>query len=212
MMRMTSPWTGRSKSMIGSVLYLTATRRDIHFAVCLCARFPASTHISHTHALKKIMRYPRFTPEFGLWYSSTGYSDADFTGCRLERKSTSRNCHFCGLYWFPGLRANSLMLLSLSQRCCSQLLCMMSTLRDFDLNFHPVLLLCDSTSVISVDKSPVLHSKTKHIDTSSTVGWHFHQTYWSVYFYTFCEGNSVLTFLFDRGLSFCFSSFLLLFI
>jgi hypothetical protein len=89
-------------SMIGSLLYLTATRPDIHFAVCLCSRFQASPRTSHRKVVKRIMRYLRFTPLFGLWYSSSsvlslcGYSDADFTGCLLERKSTSRTRQFLG--------------------------------------------------------------------------------------------------------------------
>jgi hypothetical protein len=53
-------------SMIGSLLYLTATRPDIQFAVCLCARFQASPCTTHRQAMKQIMRYLRFTPEFGL--------------------------------------------------------------------------------------------------------------------------------------------------
>jgi hypothetical protein len=86
------------RSMIGSLLYLTMMRLDIHFTVCLCAHFQASPHTSHRKALKRIMRYLRFTPELGLWYSSSsvrslcGYSDADFVGCLLERKSTSGTC------------------------------------------------------------------------------------------------------------------------
>src|SRR6266540_3404867 len=90
------------RSMIGSLLYLTATRPDIHFAVCLCARFQALPQTSHCQAVKQIMRYPRFTPELGLWYSSAsslslrGFSDADFAGCRLDRKSTSGTCQFLG--------------------------------------------------------------------------------------------------------------------
>jgi hypothetical protein len=90
------------RSMIGSLLYLTATRPDLHFAVCLCARFQASPRTSHRQAVKRIMRYLHFTPEFGLWYSASstlslcGYSDADFAGCRLDRKSTSGTCQFLG--------------------------------------------------------------------------------------------------------------------
>jgi len=57
------------RSMIGSLLYLTAMRLDIHFAVCLCARFQASSHTSHKQVVKRIIKYLRFTPEFGLWYS-----------------------------------------------------------------------------------------------------------------------------------------------
>jgi hypothetical protein len=74
--------------MIGSLLYLTAMRPDIHFVVCLCARFQASPCTSHRQAMKRIMRYLCFTPEFGLWYSSFvlssyGYSDANFVGVSL---------------------------------------------------------------------------------------------------------------------------------
>jgi hypothetical protein len=54
------------RSMIGS-LYLTATRLDIQFSVCLCARFQASPRTSHQQAVKRIFRYVRHTPDFGLW-------------------------------------------------------------------------------------------------------------------------------------------------
>jgi hypothetical protein len=79
------------RSMIGSLLYLTATRPDIQFSVCLCARFQASPRTSHRQAVKRIFRYFRHTPNFGLWYSASsslalnGFSDADFAGCRLDR-------------------------------------------------------------------------------------------------------------------------------
>jgi hypothetical protein len=59
------------QSMIGSLLYLTATRPDIQFAVCLYARFQSSPRTSHRQAVKRIMRYLRFTPEFGLWFSAS---------------------------------------------------------------------------------------------------------------------------------------------
>jgi hypothetical protein len=55
-------------SMIGYLLYLTATRPDIQFSVCLCARFQASPRTSHRQAVKRIFRYLRYTPELGLWY------------------------------------------------------------------------------------------------------------------------------------------------
>jgi hypothetical protein len=133
-------------SMIGSLLYLTTTRPGIHFAMCLCARFQASPRTSHRKAVKRIMRYLRFTPEFGLWYSSSsvlslcGYSDADFADCLLERKSTSVTCQFFGtslVSWSS--RKQSSVALSTTEaeyvavaNCCSQLLWMMATLRDFD--------------------------------------------------------------------------------
>jgi len=88
--------------MIGSLLYLTATWPDIQFAVCLCARYQASPRESHHQAVKHILRYLKYTPELGLWYSSgsslflRGFSDSDFAGCRVERKSTSGTCQFLG--------------------------------------------------------------------------------------------------------------------
>jgi hypothetical protein len=90
------------RSMIGSLLYLTATRPDIQFSVCLCARFQASPRTSHWQAVKRIFRYLRHTPDFSLWYSASssfalhGFSDAYFAGCRLDRKSTSGTCQFLG--------------------------------------------------------------------------------------------------------------------
>jgi hypothetical protein len=54
-----------NRSMIGSLLYLTATRLDIQFSVCLCARFQASPRTSHRQAVKRIFRYLRHTPDFG---------------------------------------------------------------------------------------------------------------------------------------------------
>jgi hypothetical protein len=106
------------RSMIGSLLYLTATRLDIQFSVCLCAYFQASPRTSHRQAVKRIFRYLRHTPDFGLWYSGSsslalhGFSDADFAGCRLDRKSTSGTCQFCDLLWCLGLPANSRVLLN----------------------------------------------------------------------------------------------------
>jgi hypothetical protein len=78
------------QSMIGSLLYLTATRTDIQFSVCLCARFQASPKTSHRQAVKRIFKYLRYTPELGLWYSASfslsllSFSDADFAGCRVD--------------------------------------------------------------------------------------------------------------------------------
>jgi hypothetical protein len=86
------------RSMIGTLLYLTATRPDIQFSVCLCVRFQASPRTSHRQAVKWIFRYLRYTPELGLCYSASsslsllGFSDADFAGCRVDRKSTSGTC------------------------------------------------------------------------------------------------------------------------
>jgi hypothetical protein len=157
------------RSMIRSLLYLTAMRPDIQFVVCLCARFQSSPCTSHREAIKWIMRYLRFTPEFGLWFSASySLSDADYAGCRIERMSTSETCQFIGsslVSWSS--RKQSSVAQSTTEtecHCCSQLLWMIAILRDYGLEFRRVPLLCDSTSAISEAKNPVLHSKTKHIE------------------------------------------------
>ena len=86
------------RGMIGSLLYLTASRTDIMFSVYLCARFQSNLKESHLNAVKRILRYLNDTQTLGLWYSKDslidliGYSNADFVGCRLDRKSTSGTC------------------------------------------------------------------------------------------------------------------------
>jgi hypothetical protein len=90
------------RSMIGSLLYLTARRPDIQFTKCLCACFQASPCSSYRTMVQQIFRYPKHTPEFGIWYSVSssldlvGFFDADFMGCGIDRKSTSGTCHFLG--------------------------------------------------------------------------------------------------------------------
>jgi hypothetical protein len=88
-------------SMIDSLLYFTVTWPNIQFTMGLCARFLASPHSSHWMIVQWIFRYLKHTPEFGIWYSASsldlvGFSDADFVGCGIDRKSTSGTCHFLG--------------------------------------------------------------------------------------------------------------------
>nr|AAP53706.1 retrotransposon protein, putative, unclassified [Oryza sativa Japonica Group] len=166
------------RSMIGSLLYLTASRPDIQFAVCLCARFQASPRASHRQAVKRIMRYLNHTLEFGIWYSTSssiclsGYSDADFGGCRIDRKSTSGTCHFLGtslIAWSSRKQSSVAQSTAESEyvaaaSCCSQILWLLSTLKDYGITFEKVPLFCDNTSAINIAKNPVQHSRTKHID------------------------------------------------
>ena len=86
------------RCMIGSLLYLTASRPDIMFATCLCARFQANPREPHLIAVKRIFRYLKGTMSLGLLYAREadfalcGYSDVDFAGCKIDRKSTSGRC------------------------------------------------------------------------------------------------------------------------
>ena len=90
------------RSMIGSLMYLTASRPDIMFAVCVCARFQANPKISHLHVAKRIFKYLKGKSKLGLWYPKDSpfelkaYTDSDYGGANLDRKSTSGGCQFLG--------------------------------------------------------------------------------------------------------------------
>ena len=90
------------RSMIGSLLYLCASRSDIMLSVCMYARFQVNPKECHLVAVKIILRYLVHTPNLGLWYPKgsmfdlLGYSDSDYTGCKVDRKSTSGTCQFLG--------------------------------------------------------------------------------------------------------------------
>ncbi|GJY44820.1 hypothetical protein Tco_0433033 [Tanacetum coccineum] len=90
------------RSMIGSLMYLTSSRPDIMFVVCACARYQVNPKVSHLYAVKRIFRYLKGQPKLGLWYPKdspfylVAYSDTDYAGARLDRKSTTRGCQFLG--------------------------------------------------------------------------------------------------------------------
>nr|KYP56546.1 hypothetical protein KK1_002787 [Cajanus cajan] len=92
----------RYRGIIGSLLYLTTSRPDIMFSVCMCARFQSAPKESHLKDVKKIMKYLKRTLNVGLWYHKgtppflIGFSDSNFAGYKLDRKSTSGTCHIFG--------------------------------------------------------------------------------------------------------------------
>ncbi|GJR23246.1 uncharacterized mitochondrial protein-like protein [Tanacetum coccineum] len=90
------------RSMIGSLMYLTSSRPDIMFVVCACARYQVNPKVSHLHAVKRIFRYLKGQPKLGLWYPKdspfdlVAYTDSDYVGASLDRKSTTGGCQFLG--------------------------------------------------------------------------------------------------------------------
>ncbi|GKD40235.1 uncharacterized mitochondrial protein-like protein, partial [Tanacetum coccineum] len=90
------------RSMIGSLMYLTASRPDIMFVVYACARFQVTPKVSHLHAVTRIFRYLKGQPKLGLWYPKDSpfdleaYTDSDYAGASLDRKSTTGGCQFLG--------------------------------------------------------------------------------------------------------------------
>ncbi|KAJ9546514.1 hypothetical protein OSB04_019057 [Centaurea solstitialis] len=166
------------RSMVGSLMYLTASRPDIMFATCVCARYQAKPKESHLAAVKRIFRYLKGTPYYGIWYPKglgfelQAYTDVDYGGCNMDRKSTSGHLQFLGnklVSWASKKQqcvststAESEYVAAAS--CCSQVLWMQSQLRDYGLEYKKIPIYCDSKSAIAISANPVQHSKTKHID------------------------------------------------
>nr|CAH66492.1 H0321H01.1 [Oryza sativa]CAH66516.1 OSIGBa0142C11.4 [Oryza sativa] len=108
----------------------------------------------------------------GCDFELLGYSDSDYAGCKVDRKSTTGTCQFLGpslVSWFSK-KQNSIVLSTTEVEyvtagsCCAQLLWMKQTLKDFGYNFTKIPLLCDNESAIKIANNPVQHSRTKHID------------------------------------------------
>ncbi|KAJ9540465.1 hypothetical protein OSB04_026971 [Centaurea solstitialis] len=166
------------RAIIGSLMYLTASRPDIMFATCVCARYQANPKESHLQAVKQILKYLKGTPNLGLWYPKDSsfelkaFTDADHAGCKLNRKSTSGSCQFLGdkLVSWSSKKQNCVSLSTAETEyvaaasCCSQVLWMKTQLADYGYQFHRIPIYCDSQSAIKITANPIQHSKTKHID------------------------------------------------
>lgn len=163
--------------MIGSLLYLTASRPDLSYSVGVCARYQASPRESHMNALKRIIKYVKGTVNLGMFYtkdtntSLAGFCDADWAGSLDDRRSTSGGCFFLGnnMVSWHSKKQNCVSLSTAEAEyialgsCCTQLLWMKHMLADYGMNSNPLLVHCDNQSAINISKNPVMHSKTKHI-------------------------------------------------
>jgi len=166
------------RGLIDSLFYLTTSIPDIMFSVYLCARFQSNPKESHFTVAKIILKYLQGTTNVGLWCPSevslnlVGYSDSNFAGCKIDRKSTSGTCHLLGsslISWHS--RKQACFALSTAEAeyiaagsYCAQSLWIKQQLSDFDLDLSKIPLLCDNTSVINFTKNPIQHSRTKHIE------------------------------------------------
>ena len=90
------------RSMIVSLLYLIASRPDTMYATSFCARFQADPRDLYLVVVKRILRYLKGTPNLGIWhpkesgFNLIGYTDSDYAGSVVDRKSTSGSCQFLG--------------------------------------------------------------------------------------------------------------------
>ncbi|GJR66874.1 putative ribonuclease H-like domain-containing protein [Tanacetum coccineum] len=166
------------RSMIRSLMYLTTSRPDITFVVCACARFQVTLKVSHLHAVKRIFRYLKGQPKLGLWYPRDSsfdleaFSDSDYAGASLDRKSTTGGCQFLGkrlISWQckkQTIVANSTTEAEYvaAANCCGQVLWIQNQMLDYGFNFMNTKIHIDNESTICIVKNPVFHSKTKHIE------------------------------------------------
>ncbi|GKC19159.1 retrovirus-related pol polyprotein from transposon TNT 1-94 [Tanacetum coccineum] len=140
--------------------------------------YQANPKESHLIAIKRIFRYLKGTPSLGLWYPKCscfdlkGYSDFDYAGCNMDRKSTSGACQLLGgkLVCWSAKKQQSIAMSSTKAEyvavagCCANILSMKSQLTDYDIVYEKVPIFCDNTSAIAISNNPVLHSRTKHFE------------------------------------------------
>nr|GEV13190.1 hypothetical protein [Tanacetum cinerariifolium] len=164
-------------SMIGAFMYLTSSRPDIVHATCVCARYQAHPIEKHLKEVKRIFRYLRGTINMGLWYTKdsgfelTGFSDADYAGCKDTFKSTFGEAQFLGenLVSWSSKKQDCTSLSTMKSdyvslfACCAQVLCMRTQLTDYGYHFDKILIYYDSKSAIAISCNPVQHSRMKHI-------------------------------------------------
>ncbi|GJX45439.1 putative ribonuclease H-like domain-containing protein [Tanacetum coccineum] len=166
------------RSMIGSLMYLTASRPDIMFAVSACSRNQVTPTTSNLKAVKKIFKYLKGQPKLGLCYPRESpfvleaYSDSDYDGANKDRKSTTGGCQFLGRRLISWQCKKQTIVATSSTKaeyvaaanCCGQVLWIQNQLLDYGYNFMNTKIFIDNQSTICIVKNPVFHQRTKHIE------------------------------------------------
>ncbi|GJS52028.1 putative ribonuclease H-like domain-containing protein [Tanacetum coccineum] len=166
------------RSTIGSLMYVTSLRPDIMFAVCACARFQVNPKVSHLHVVKRSFRYLKGQPKLGLWYPKdspfdlVAFTDSDYAGASLDRKSTTGGCQFLGcrlISWQckkQTVVANSITKAEYiaASNCCGHVLWIQNQMLDYGYNFMHTKIYIDNERTICIVKNPIFYSKTTHIE------------------------------------------------
>jgi uncharacterized OsmC-like protein len=172
------------KQIVGSLMYLLATRPDLAFSVCLTARFMDRPTEIHFAAVKRILRYLKGTVGFGILYKSSrkasseetklnGWTDSDYAGDLDDRKSTSGYVFMLGnavVSWSS--KKEPIVTLSTTEAefvaaaaCACQCLWLKNVLIHLQvMDDEKILIHCDKSSSIKLTKNPILHGRCKHID------------------------------------------------
>ncbi|GKA18698.1 putative ribonuclease H-like domain-containing protein [Tanacetum coccineum] len=166
------------RSMIGSLMYLIASKPDIMFAVCACAKFQVTPKTSHLLDVKRIFRYLKGKPNLGHWYPRdslfelVAYTVSDYAGVTQDMKSTTKGCQFLGnrlISW--QCKKQTVVATTTTEAeyvaaasCCGQVLWIQNQLLDYGYNFMNTVIHIDNNSTICIIENPIQHSKTKHIE------------------------------------------------
>ena len=167
------------KQVVGSLMYLTATRPDLMYGVSLISRFMSCPTESHWLAAKRILRYLKGTTELGIFYKKNGctnlvaYTDSDFAGDLDDRRSTSGFAFLLGsgaVSWSS--KKQPIVTLSTTEAeyiaaafCASQCIWLRRVLEKLGhKEENSTLIQCDNNSTIQLSKNSVFHGRSKHID------------------------------------------------
>nr|ABA95820.1 retrotransposon protein, putative, unclassified [Oryza sativa Japonica Group] len=166
------------RSLVGSLLYLTATRPDIMFAASLLSRYMSSPSQLNFTAAKRVLRYIKGTADYGIWYKPVkeskliGYTDSDWAGCLDDMKGTSGYAFSLGsgmCSW--STKKQNIVALSSAEaeyvaasKAVSQVVWLRRIMEDLgEKQYQPTTIYCDSKSAIAISENPVSHDRTKHI-------------------------------------------------
>nr|GEX71974.1 copia protein [Tanacetum cinerariifolium] len=164
--------------MIGSLMYLTASKPDIMFVVCTCARFQVTPKVSHLHVVKRFYIYLKGQPKLRLWYPKDSpfdleaYTDSDYADASLDMKSTIGGYQFIRSRLISWQCEKQTIVANYTTEaeyvaaasCCGQVLWVQNQMLDYGYNFMNTKIFIDNESTICIVKNLVFHSMTKHIE------------------------------------------------
>ncbi|CAL2253624.1 unnamed protein product [Prunus armeniaca] len=171
------------RKLVGSLLYLIATRPDIMYDACLLSRFMHCPTNKHYGTTKRVLRYIQGTLDFGLEYKKgegtvlIGFCDSDWSGSEDDMRSTSRYAFTfgSGVFSWASVKQQCVALSTAeveyisASEATAQATWLRFVLEDFgEMQAAATPLNCDNTSAIATTKNPIFHQKTKHIN------WRYH--------------------------------------
>ncbi|XP_074561976.1 secreted RxLR effector protein 161-like [Curcuma longa] len=174
--KLVNPTTFRS--LVGNLMYLTATRPDITYVVSLVSRYMEQPFSNHWEAAKRILRYVKGTLDYDIFYQTdipvnlVGYTDSDLAGSIDDSKSTSGYVFYLesgAIAWCSKKQSTIALSTTKAEYIAASFVgCHLLWLRGILENLKhvqedPTTLFCDNNSTISISKDPVLHGKIKHI-------------------------------------------------